>query len=93
VNLFLYLVAVPSRQDVFEYKNLERVVNELVGRINGRFGSIECMPIHFLHQSIDMKELTALYASADVCLISSTRDGMNLVAYEYTTCQRDNQVI
>jgi trehalose-6-phosphate synthase len=82
---------VPSRQDVFEYIHLESVVNELVGRINGRFGSIECMPIHFLHRSIDMKELTALYAAADVCLISSTRDGMNLVAYEYTTCQRDNQ--
>lgn len=64
---------------MFEYKNLEIIVNELVGRINGRFGSIEYMPIHFLHQSIELHELIALYAAADVCLISSTRDGMNLV--------------
>jgi trehalose 6-phosphate synthase len=47
------------------------------------------MPIHFLHQSVSFEELTALYAVSDVCLVSSTRDGMNLVSYEYIATQRN----
>ncbi|GFP54918.1 hypothetical protein ACSS6W_002817 [Trichoderma asperelloides] len=89
-KIVLVQVAVPSRQDVEEYQNLRAVVNELVGRINGKFGTIEFMPIHFLHQSVSFEELTALYAVSDVCLVSSTRDGMNLVSYEYIATQRDN---
>lgn len=85
----LVQVAVPSRQDVEEYQNLRAVVNELVGRINGKFGTVEFMPIHFLHQSVSFDELTALYAVSDVCLVSSTRDGMNLVSYEYIATQRE----
>jgi len=46
------------------------------------------MPIHFLHQSVSFEELTALYAVSDACLVSSTRDGMNLVSYEYIATQR-----
>ncbi|KAM3070016.1 Trehalose-6-P synthase/phosphatase complex synthase subunit [Clarireedia jacksonii] len=87
-KVVLVQVAVPSRQDVEEYQNLRAVVNELVGRINGRFGTIEFMPIHFLHQSVAFEELTALYAVSDACLVSSTRDGMNLVSYEYIATQR-----
>jgi trehalose 6-phosphate synthase len=88
-KIVLIQVAVPSRQDVEEYQNLRAVVNELVGRINGRFGTIEFMPIHFLHQSVQFDELTALYAVSDVCLVSSTRDGMNLVSYEYIATQQE----
>ncbi len=72
-------LAVPSRQDVEEYQNLRATVNELVGRINGRFVTVEFMPIHFMHKSLPFDELCALYAVSDVCLVSSTRDGMNLV--------------
>jgi len=89
-KVVLVQVAVPSRQDVEEYQNLRAVVNELVGRINGKFGTVEFMPIHFLHQSVSFDELTALYAVSDVCLVSSTRDGMNLVSYEYIATQRQN---
>lgn len=88
-KIVLVQVAVPSRQDVEEYQNLRAVVNELVGRINGKFGTIEFMPIHFLHQSVNFEELCALYAVSDVCLVSSTRDGMNLVSYEYIATQHD----
>ncbi|KAK6850871.1 glycosyltransferase family 20 protein [Apiospora arundinis] len=87
-KIVLVQVAVPSRQDVEEYQNLRAVVNELVGRINGKFGTIEFMPIHFLHQSVQFEELCALYAVSDVCLVSSTRDGMNLVSYEYIATQQ-----
>jgi trehalose 6-phosphate synthase len=83
----LVQVAVPSRGDVEEYQNLRAVVNELVGRINGKFGTIEFMPIHFMHKSVSFDELIALYAVSDVCLVTSTRDGMNLVSYEYIATQ------
>lgn len=90
-KLVLVQVAVPSRGDVEEYQNLRAVVNELVGRINGRFGTVEFTPIHFLHKSIDFEELISLYAISDVCLVSSTRDGMNLVSYEYVACQQEKK--
>ncbi|KAF2457541.1 glycosyltransferase family 20-domain-containing protein [Lineolata rhizophorae] len=88
-KVVLVQVAVPSRQDVEEYQNLRAVVNELVGRINGRFGDIEFMPIHFMHKSVSFDELIALYSVSDVCFVSSTRDGMNLVSYEYIACQEN----
>jgi hypothetical protein len=78
-KVVLVQLAVPSRQDVEEYQNLRSTVNELVGRINGRFGTVDFMPIHFMHKSLPFAELCALYAVSDVCLVSSTRDGMNLV--------------
>ncbi|WWC67150.1 alpha,alpha-trehalose-phosphate synthase [UDP-forming] 1 [Kwoniella pini CBS 10737] len=86
-KVVLVQLAIPSRQDVEEYQNLRACVNELVGRINGRFGTVEFMPIHYLHKSVPFEELTAMYALADACLITSTRDGMNLVAYEYISSQ------
>jgi trehalose 6-phosphate synthase len=46
------------------------------------------MPIHFMHQSVPFDELIALYAASEVCLVSSTRDGMNLVSYEYIASQK-----
>ena len=51
-------------------------------------GTVEFMPIHFMHKSVNFDELTALYAVSDVCVVSSTRDGMNLVSYEYIATQQ-----
>ncbi|KAE9401468.1 alpha,alpha-trehalose-phosphate synthase t [Gymnopus androsaceus JB14] len=90
-KVVLVQLAVPSRQDVEEYQNLRSIVNELVGRINGRFGTVDFMPIHFMHKSLAFDELCALYAVSDVCLVTSTRDGMNLVSYEYIACQQARQ--
>lgn len=52
-------------------------------------GTVEFMPIHFMHKSVNFDELIALYAVSDVCIVSSTRDGMNLVSYEYIATQRN----
>eukprot|EP00835_Amoeboradix_gromovi_P003538 NODE_238_length_13323_cov_0.463854.p2 type:complete len:648 gc:universal NODE_238_length_13323_cov_0.463854:7266-9209(+) len=89
-KVVLVQVAVPSRTDVEEYIQLRNNVNQLVGEINGKYGTIEFSPIHFLNKSVEFEELTALYAACDVCLVTSTRDGMNLVSYEYICCQADN---
>lgn len=86
-----------------EYQNLQNQVFELVGRINGKFstikyytylflttiiGTLDYAPVQFIHNSVRFEELVALYHIADVCLITSTRDGMNLVAYEYIASQK-----
>jgi trehalose 6-phosphate synthase len=75
----LVQLAIPSRQDVEEYQNLRACVNELVGKINGRFGTVDHTPIHYLHRSVPFEELNSMFAMSDACLITSTRDGMNLV--------------
>lgn len=90
-KVVLVQVAVPSRGDVEEYQSLRATVNELVGRINGKFGTVEFVPIHFMHKLIPFDELISLYHISDVCLVSSTRDGMNLVSYEYIACQQANK--
>lgn len=80
-------VAVPTREDVEEYRNLIAYTNALVGHINGKYGSIDYMPLQFINNSVPFQELAALYAIADVCLVTSIRDGMNLVSYEFVAAQ------
>jgi trehalose 6-phosphate synthase/phosphatase len=85
----LVQVAVPSRTDVPEYMELIAAVNEIVGYINGKYSSFDSVPIHFLNKSVNFDSLVCLYACADACLVTSTRDGMNLVSYEFIASQRE----
>ena len=81
-------IAVPSRGDIREYRELRSEVEELVGRINGRFtDSGEDVPVHYLYRGVSPSRLLAYYRLADVCLVTSLRDGMNLVAKEFVACQ------
>ncbi len=66
-----------------------RKVNELVGRINGNYGTLEYSPVHYINQSLKKDELFAIYNVADVCLVTSVRDGMNLVSHEYVAAQNE----
>ncbi|GAA5494379.1 trehalose 6-phosphate synthase/phosphatase [Rubritalea squalenifaciens DSM 18772] len=82
------IIAVPSRKGVHEYDVLTEKVQREVGAINGEFGEVGHSPIQFLHRGFPMEELAALYALADVCLVTPIVDGMNLVAKEYIDCKR-----
>lgn len=83
----LIQVAVPSRGDIESYQDLRTEVNQLVGEVNGRFGTPGWMPVVYINRSIERDELVALYSLADVCWVGPLRDGMNLVAKEYVACQ------
>ncbi|QAA76833.1 MAG: Alpha,alpha-trehalose-phosphate synthase [UDP-forming] [Candidatus Bipolaricaulis sibiricus] len=85
----LVLLLVPSRTRVEEYRDLKRKIDERVGRINGRHGSVGWIPIGYLYRSVPFERLVALYRAADVALVTPLRDGMNLVAKEYVACQVD----
>ncbi|WP_277209301.1 alpha,alpha-trehalose-phosphate synthase (UDP-forming) [Isoptericola croceus] len=88
-NTTLVQVASPSRENVGAYQELREHVEVLVGRLNGEFGEIGHSAIHYLHHSYPPEEMAALYLAADVMLVTSLRDGMNLVAKEYIAARSD----
>ncbi|MGH7906590.1 MAG: alpha,alpha-trehalose-phosphate synthase (UDP-forming) [Candidatus Binataceae bacterium] len=79
----LVLIAVPSRTKVSDYALLKRQLDELVGRVVGRFSSEGWVPIRYLYTQFGAEELVAYYQAADIALLTPLRDGMNLVAKEY----------
>ena len=85
----LVMLAVPSRTNVPQYQLLKKEVDELVGRINGQFASVNWTPIWYFYRSMPFDNLINLYASSDVALITPARDGMNLVAKEYLASRID----
>jgi len=89
-NVVLIQIGVPSRTEVDEYKKLIAQTNELVAAINGKYGSVDASPIVFINQSVNFHDLCALYSVAEVCIVTSIRDGMNLVSSEFIVCQSQN---
>jgi len=83
----LIQVAVPSREQVSEYQSLKRQIDELVGRVNGRFGTSVWTPIRYINRSIPGPRLSSLYRDASIALVTPLRDGMNLVAKEFVASQ------
>jgi trehalose 6-phosphate synthase/phosphatase len=67
---------------------LREDVEARIGHINGRYTTLANAPVHFIHGTVDFTQLAALYALADVALVTPLVDGMNLVAKEYVACQR-----
>jgi trehalose 6-phosphate synthase/phosphatase len=66
-------------------------VDELVGRINGKYGAIGWMPVWYLYRSVPFEKLMALYTLADVALVTPLRDGMNLIAKEFVAAKNDGK--
>lgn len=87
-RIALVQIAVPSRDDVKEYRDLRDTVERLIGRINGQYtepgGDV---PVHYLFRNLPPERLFAYYALADVMLVTPLIDGMNLVAKEFVVVQ------
>lgn len=79
----LVMLAVPSRTGVPQYQKLKKEVDELVGRINGRYATMGWTPIWYFYRSMPFEDLIDLYTQCDIALLTPLRDGMNLVAKEY----------
>lgn len=87
----LIQIGVPTRSGVKAYSRLRREVEEMVGRINGRYDRLSrAVPVRYLSRSLDEAELAAYYLAADAALVTPLRDGMNLVAKEYVACRTDH---
>ena len=83
-------VAVPSREQVEQYRILRDDIERLIGRINGDHGRIGRPAVHYLHSSYPREEMAAMYRAADVMVVTPYRDGMNLVAKEYVACRYED---
>ena len=87
----LVMLAVPSRSNVPQYRRLKREIDELVGRINGKFSTVSWTPIWYFFRSMPFPNLIDLYTSCDIALITPIRDGMNLVAKEYVATRTNGK--
>jgi trehalose 6-phosphate synthase/phosphatase len=82
-RIALYMIVVPSRDTVPQYAHLRDEIDKKVGNINSIYRTMDWSPIHYYYRSFPIETLSALYTTADVCLITPMRDGMNLVSKEY----------
>jgi glucosylglycerol-phosphate synthase len=87
VVLMLACVAAASGMKIYE--DTQRTIEEIAGRINGRFSKIDWVPIRFSTRRIPYDEMVAWFCQADVCWITPLRDGLNLVAKEYAAARRN----
>ncbi len=82
-------IAAPSRTRIPSYAELRRRVEGTVDRINTRFQTAEWRPVLLIERQCSHDEVTTWYRAADVCLVTSLHDGMNLVAKEYLASRED----
>ena len=85
----LLVVLVPSRIGVDHYETMKKNIEELVGNINGKFGTISWTPIIYQYKALPFSKLVAMYGMSHVALVTPLRDGMNLIAKEYIASRRD----
>jgi trehalose-6-phosphate synthase len=92
VGRFAFIqVAAPTRGALDEYRNFQLRVHELADRINTRFGRAGNLPVHLLARHHEYDAVTELFRAADMCVVTSLHDGMNLVCKEFVAARDDLQ--
>ncbi len=84
-------IGAPSRTHIKRYHDLMAELEAEAERINWRFQSGKWKPILFLKRHHSHKEIEGYYRAADLCLVTSLHDGMNLVAKEFLAARRDER--
>ncbi len=85
----LVQLAAPSRTHIKRYHDLMGEIDELVEKKNWKYSDGEWMPIIYLKKHFSADEILPFYSLADICIVSSLHDGMNLVAKEYVASKTD----
>jgi trehalose 6-phosphate synthase len=85
--VYLMQIAPPSRTDVQSYQDIRTNLDALSGRINGQYADIDWVPIRYVNQGYPRETLAGVYRTARIGLVTSLRDGMNLVAKEFVAAQ------
>ncbi|MBU1360712.1 MAG: glucosylglycerol-phosphate synthase [Gammaproteobacteria bacterium] len=84
----LLVTSVSANQGMHIYRNVQREIEQLAGRINGRYGTLASQPLLLMTNAIPFQELIAYYRCADVCWVTPLRDGLNLVAKEFVAARK-----
>lgn len=84
-------IAAPTRNRLPVYRQLREEAEALAVRINERYGRPGWRPIVLLAEHHSPAEVFRLFRSADVCVVSSLHDGMNLVAKEFVAARDDER--
>ena len=84
-------VAAPTRSSLDEYRSFQDRIKYTTGRINQRFGRPGYQPVHLLAEHHEHDAVNELYRAADVCLVTSLHDGMNLVCKEFVAARDDER--
>src|SRR6185437_655211 len=84
-------IAAPSRTRIASYAELATNVEETVERINRRFQTSHWKPVILIDHQASHNEVSRWYRVADVCVVTSLHDGMNLVAKEYVAAREDER--
>jgi trehalose 6-phosphate synthase len=92
IERFVFVqVAAPTRSALEEYRTFQERVERLTLRINERFGRPGYQPVHLLAQHHDSAAVNELFRAADMCIVTSLHDGMNLVSKEFVAARDDEQ--
>lgn len=83
-------ICTPPASGMKIYEQVQQEMEQLIGKINGQYSTMDWVPIHFFFRSFSFEEVLAYYAVADVAWITPLRDGLNLVAKEYVAVQGQN---
>jgi trehalose 6-phosphate synthase len=90
-NFVFVQVAAPTRSSLDEYRIFQEQVERVTQRINERFGGEGYQPVHLLAQHHDTAAVNELFRAADMCVVTSLHDGMNLVCKEFVAARDDEQ--
>ncbi|WP_020174258.1 alpha,alpha-trehalose-phosphate synthase (UDP-forming) [Methyloferula stellata] len=82
-------VAAPSRSIIPAYADIDRQIDDIVAEVNQKFGTETWTPVHLLKRGFSQPEVYRFYRAADVCVVSSLHEGMNLVAKEFIAARDD----
>jgi trehalose 6-phosphate synthase len=80
-------IAEPSRADVPQYQALRRSLEALAGEINGRHSDYDWVPLRYINKGFARSTVLGFLALSGIALVTSLRDGMNLVAKEFVAAQ------
>ncbi|WP_071515434.1 glucosylglycerol-phosphate synthase [Geitlerinema sp. PCC 9228] len=82
-QIHFVMTCVSAASGMRVYKNAQKQIEQLVGKINGRFARFDWMPVLLFTQPVPYRDLICYYRAADICWTTPLRDGLNLVAKEY----------
>ena len=92
IGRFVFVqVAAPSRSSLEEYRSFQERVERMTERINTRFGNGSYQPVHLLASHHEQDAVNELFRAANMCVVTSLHDGMNLVSKEFVAARDDLQ--